>query len=479
MDATTARLVDFALQAEYSSLPAQTVHECKRRFIDTLACAVGGFDEPLSRKARAVAQRYSGVPAASVLGCAWNTSPEAAAFANGVMMRCLDMMDTYLGKTRGHPSDAIAGILGVGETVRADGAAVINAITLAYDVYCTFCDAIDINSKGWDQPVCGVLACVLGVGKLLRLSREQMANAVALALVPNMALFRTRQGELSHWKGCAAANGSRNAVFAALLAQDGFSGPTEVFEGKHGLWDAVGRFDWQLPDPGAQHRITQTHMKCFPVAYHAQSVAWAGIDIRERLRMQDISAIQLETYRLAVEIGGSHPSRWAPKTRESADHSLPYALAIALLDGEITTRSFSEERLQDPAVGNLMDKVKVTENAELSAQFPAATPCRLTVRLSSGEEVVTEIRQPKGHANNPLSDGEVEEKFRRLFRGYGDGDQCEAALHELWRLDRCPDIGMMWKLFSRTGALSDRDALSADSNRLINSTEIAGGIQLP
>ena len=334
MDATTTRLVDFALRAEFADLPSDTVHECKRRLIDTFACAVAAYDEPLCRKARVVATRYSGVPAASVWRCASQTTPEAAAFSNGVMMRSLDMMDTYLGKTRGHPSDVISGILAVGETVHADGASVINAITLAYDVFCTFCDAIDINSKGWDQPVCGIPACVLGAGKLLRLSREQMGNAVALALVPNMALFRTRHGELSHWKGCAAANGSRNAVFATFLAQDDFTGPADAFEGKHGLWDIVGRFDWQPGvGPGAPHLVARTHMKCFPTAYHPQSVAWAGLDIRARLRVQDISEIRIETYRLAVEICGSDPSRWAPKTHETADHSLPYVLAIALLDG--------------------------------------------------------------------------------------------------------------------------------------------------
>ena len=110
---------------------------------------------------------------------------------------------------------------------------------------------------------------------------------LALTLAPNMALFRTRRGELSHWKGCAAANGARNAVFAAYLARDDFTGPTEVFEGKYGLWEAVGRFDWQFPmDDGAPHKITQTHMKCFPIVYHAQPVAWAGLERAAACRLR-------------------------------------------------------------------------------------------------------------------------------------------------------------------------------------------------
>ena len=222
MDTTTSGLADFASRAEFSDLPAETVHECKRRLIDTLACAVGAYNEPLSHMARAVAKRYSappGAPAASVWGATWQTTPEAAAFANGAMLRFLDINDLYRVKGGGHPSDVIAGIVAVAEAVHADGASVVNAVTLAYDVYCSFIETIDINSMGWDHPVYSAMASALGAGKLLHLSREQMGNAVSLALAPNMALWQTRCGELSSWKGCAAANASRNAVFAAFLAQ--------------------------------------------------------------------------------------------------------------------------------------------------------------------------------------------------------------------------------------------------------------------
>jgi len=155
MDATTGRLVDFAMQTEFAGLPAQTVHECKRRLIDGFACAVGAYDEPVSAMARAVAKRYSsasGAMQASVWGCAWKTMPEAAVFANGTMLRFQDMSDTSLVKSRGHPSDVIAGVLAVGDAVHADGASVINAVTIAYDVYCSFCEAVDIIEKGLDNP---------------------------------------------------------------------------------------------------------------------------------------------------------------------------------------------------------------------------------------------------------------------------------------------------------------------------------------
>jgi 2-methylcitrate dehydratase len=448
MDSTTARLVDFALGMEFSSLPSETVHECKRRLIDTFACAIGAYDEPLSCMARAVARRQTGNPSASVWGCSWTTTPEAAAFANGVMLRLDDISDNYRVKSGGHPSDVIAGILAVGEAVHADGRSVINAITLAYDVYCSFCESYDFNSKGWDQPVYGVVACVLGAGRLLALSREQMGHAVALALAPNLALFQTRCGNLSSWKGCAGANASRNAVFAALLAKDGFTGPHEVFEGKCGLWDVAGKFVWN-PEIGAgsPHRVMQTHFKRFPVCGHGQSAAEAATRLFGKVQPQDGSDITVETYRVAVEQMASDASRWSPTTRETADHSLPFVVAVALLDGEVTSRSFSAERLSDPVVLSLMRRIKVTENRNYSDKFPEAWPCRVQVRLKSGECLVSEVMNPKGHANNPMDDTELEAKFVQMFREYGNVRQCDAALRGLSDFEHFADIRDLLALF--------------------------------
>lgn len=444
MDRTTSRLVDFALGSEFSHLPAETVHECKRRIIDTFACAIGAYDEPLSRMARAVARRQSGNPGASVWGCEWQTTPEAAAFANGVMLRLDDISDNYRVKSGGHPSDVIAGILAVGEAMHAGGPAVINAITLAYDVYCGFCESYDFNSRGWDQPVYGVVATALGAGKLLDLSREQMGEAVALALAPNMALFQTRCGNLSSWKGCAGANASRNAVFAAFLARDGFTGPAAVFEGKCGLWEVAGRFDWNaVIGAESPHRVTQTHFKRFPVCGHGQSAAEAATKLFGKVRPEDGTEITVETYRVAVEQMASDPSRWSPKTRETADHSLPFVVAIGLLDGEVTSRSFSADRLRDPAVLSLMKRIKVVENQNYSDQFPGAWPCRLQARMKSGECAVVEVLNPKGHAHNPMDDAELEAKFCQMFSEYGDVRECDAVLSNLWGFERFEDVGLL------------------------------------
>ena len=441
MDATTQQLVDFAMQSDFASLPAPAVHECKRRLIDSFGCAIGAYEEPLSRSARKIAHQYVSARGASVWGSGVRTMPEAAAFANGIMLRYLDLSDTYVGKCRGHPSDTMAGVLAVAEAVGADGPSVINAVVLAYDVYCSLINAVDFNSKGWDQPVYGVLAGALAAGRLMKLSAQQMGDAVSLALVPNMALVRTRQGELSSWKGCAGANAARNSVFAAQLAKEGFTGPTDVFEGRGGLWSIVGRFDVPLPTGSAPHMMTQTHLKSLPVCYHGQSAVIAALDLRKRVKAADVREIRIDTYHTAVMMMGGDPDRWAPATRETADHSLPYCVAIALLDGEVTAQSFTQERLQDPAVQGLMRMVKVNEDAALCAQYPESVPSRVSIKTAGDELLSAEVRYPTGHAMNVMSDAEVEKKFRGMFTGSDRAGRGERILETIWKLDQVGDFG--------------------------------------
>lgn len=438
MDGMTERLVNFAEAARYDALASEVVRQCKRRVIDTFASALGAYDEAPARLARDIASRVRGDAHATVWGSGIVTTPENAAFANGVMLRLLDVSDTYIGKSRGHPSDMISGILAVAEAIGADGKSVVNAITLAYDVYCSFARSIDIHTKGWDQPVYSALGCVLGAGKILGLTREQMGHAVSLALVPNMALAQSRRGNLSMWKGCAGANASRNAVFAAMLAKEGFTGPCAAFEGAGGLWEVVGRHEWPLPQHGEM--IGQTHTKSLPVCYHGQSPVLAAIKLRERVDVAAIEDIEVHTYKTGVMMMGSEPSRWAPETRETADHSLPYCVAMALLEGAVTNDSFAETRLRDPALANLMRKVKVVEDERLTAAFPEAPGGRVTIRTKSGEAHTLEVTYPAGHAKNPMNDDEIERKFRALSAPRLSTGQCHAVLDALRHLEDLDDV---------------------------------------
>ena len=447
MDKTTAYLVDYAMAIDYSLLCPSTIAACKARFLDTLGCAFGAYHAPTSVAARGLAHEYSGTQRASILGSPQPTTPEMAAFANGVMLRFLDMNDMYRDQSGGHPSDVIAAVLAMAETVQADGARFIAAIALAYEIFCSFCDSTDINSKGWDQPVYGVIASAIACGKLLNLSRAQMGDAVSLALAPNMTLMQTRRGELSSWKGCAAANGSKNAVFAALLAHKGFTGPADVFEGRDGLWRIVGKFDWAPLDAQAgPERITRTHLKCFAIGYHGQSAAWAALELRERVSIDEIEQILIETYRPAVDMMGTDASRWSPKTRETADHSLPYVVATVLLDGAIGDASFSAKKLSDVRALDLMRRTQVAEVPALSAQYPEGAPCRITVRTRSGEVVPVFVRYPRGHIRNPLDQSGIEAKFRQSSRTCLDESQAGLIISEISALEGAVDLGNLLKL---------------------------------
>lgn len=411
-DATTANLLNVAERKSYDTLPAKVLHDTKLRLLDALTCALAAYEHPTSALARKGAERVSAAEPATVWGSPLKTTPEAAAFANGVMTRLLDISDTYLGKSRGHPSDMISGLVAVAESARCDGKALLSAIVLAYDVYCSFVDAIDINSKGWDQPVYGILGCVMGMGRLLKLNREQLGHAIALALTPNMTLAQARRGHLSNWKGCAGANASRNAVFAAMLAKDGFTGPSAVFEGEGGLWEIIGRHDWPIAE--GRHWISDTYIKGLPVCYHGQSAVYAALELRNRVKLDEIDEIHISAYRAAVNMMGKDANRWAPATHETADHSLPFCVVSALRDGEFNDTTFSHERLHDPLTLNAMAKVKVEEDPRHTALYPEAAPGRVRVRLKDGAVQEREVLYPKGHAKNPMSDAEVIAKFNTM-----------------------------------------------------------------
>ncbi len=448
MDATTEKLVDYTFGVKFDNLPIETVRATKQRILDTLGCVAGAYDHPLSVSVRRLASRYRMDTPATILGQPDGVAPEMAAFANGVMLRLLDLSDTYRVTSGGHPSDIIAAILAAAELGARDGKSLITAIAVGYEVYCSCCDAADLNAKGWDQPVYGVIASALAAGKLLGLDRDQMGHAVSLALTPNMAMFQTRQGELSNWKGCAGANAARNGLFAAILAQEGFSGPAEAIEGKFGLWDQAEEFDWPLEAGNPPYRIANTHVKCFPICYHGQSAAWTALGLRDRFDIDDIETITIDTYAVAKGMMADTPSRWAPLTTETADHSLPYVVSVALVDGGITYDAFNLERLRDPQLATLMNRIAVDDADDLTAQYPDASPSRITVRLKDGTKVQNELLFPKGHNQAPMTDAEISGKFRGLFSAYRNAEQADEMIDLIGGLDRSPDVKDVFDAFA-------------------------------
>jgi len=450
------RFAEYNRFLSYSRLPAAVVHEIKRRILDSLGCALGAWNAPPCRIASRLARSVKVATGATLWGTGHKTLPDLAAFANGALVRYLDFNDTYLSKEPAHPSDNLAAVLAAGEAAHASGKRVIEALALAYEVQCRLCDAAALRPRGWDHVTYGPFSSALASAKVLNLSKAQTVQALNLAGVANVALRQTRVGDLSMWKACAFSNATRNGLFAALLAQQGMTGPSPIFEGEKGFMKLVsGPLDLPLfgGEKGGHFMILDTYIKHYPVEYHAQTAVEAALVVREELMkaeglqgLASISEVEIGSYNVAIEIIGRDPEKWRPQTRETADHSFPYCVAVALLDGTVTLQSFGPKRLSDPALRALMQKVRVVEQEEFKDWYPQAMPTRVSVRTAAGKEYVKQVDFPLGHPRNPMSDREVEEKFRSLAAGKLDHARAGKVIDLVWKLDRLKDIGSLMPL---------------------------------
>ncbi len=445
MDRITAKVSNYAAALTFADLPDDVVHHAKRLLIDTLGCAIGGYHSEPARVARALADMVTSQTPATVLGSGQQTSLDLATFANGVMIRYLDFNDGYTGRETGHPSDAIAAVLSPAEAVQANGQQVITATVLAYEVFCRFCDAICVRDRGFDHVTLGVIASTMGASKAMGLSRDQIAQALSLGTAPNLALYQTRIGDVSLWKGCAFANASRNAVFAVQLAAQGLTGPAPVFEGAGGFARAMGSDGLDLAPFGGgdvPFKIGECTIKQFPLGLYSQTVVDAALQVREQLPGIDaIQDIHVHTLQTAVNIMAGDAEKWRPANRETADHSIPYTVAVGLMYGDVNAQHFDDAYLHDSALLDLVQKVQVHVSEEANRHVPEALLSLVEVVTTSGERYRAEVPYHRGHWKNPMTDAEVEAKFRALASGALAPQQTDKLLDRLWHLEKVRDIG--------------------------------------
>jgi 2-methylcitrate dehydratase len=456
MDATLKKITDFTVDLRYEDLMPETVHECKRRLIDSLGCALGGFTAEPSMIARSVAGKVRSSKSARVFGTLDRTTPELAAFANGVTIRYLDLNDAT-GSGGGHPSDAFAALLATVDYHKTDGKTFILAAVIAYEFFLGFFAGNRIRNRGWDHVVYTALAAAAGVAKILNLNHAKTANAISLALTPNMALEVVRRGQLTMWKGCAGGNACRNAIFAAELAAAGMTGPGMVIEGEQGLWNAAGKFEWpELPGRGGHFRVADSQIKIYPCEYHGQSPVEAMLAIRSEIDPEEVEAIIVKTYWFAWSEIGSEPEKWNPTTRETADHSLPFLVSAALLYGWVDASTFSKKRLTDPQLHALIRKVKVVHDRELDKLQPHCNPCRIEIILKNGNQKSSSVDYPLGHIENPATDSDIEKKVARLNDGLVPPGRLSILLELCWRLEELADVSELISLLRVPGSRMPR-----------------------
>ena len=452
MAATLAhQLADYACALRFEDLSPEVVHEVKRRVIDSLGCALGAWNEEPCAIARKVASEFSARCGSTIFGTNHKAPPDWAAFANGCCIRYFDYNDTYLSKEPAHPSDNISAALAVAESVGATGPELITAIALAYEVQCRFCDAASIRARGWDHVTYGAFSTALAGTHLMKLDPEKTRHAVNIAGVAGAAMRQARVGELSHWKGVAFATAARHGVFSALLARAGMTGPGPIFEGQMGFEKQLGvslgnlgekfAIPFRKSKPGPAAMILKTSIKYWPAEYHSQSAIEAALLLRKEIPdPARIKSVMIESHDASVDIIGSEPEKWKPNTRETADHSLPYITAIALIDGEVTSKQFEPERFADLQVWKFLETVKVKRNAELSAMYPDAVANIVHVDLDDGRRLTKRVDYPLGHAKNRLKDSEVEGKFLALVSPALGEKRARGIVDLVWKLDEAKNV---------------------------------------
>jgi 2-methylcitrate dehydratase len=392
------------------------------------------------------------------MGVSELVAPEHAVFADSVAIRYLDFNDGYLSPGMLHPSDMLPAIVAAAELKGSSGAAVILGAHVAYETAGSLSDTYPLRNAGWDKGSTTAAGAAMGAGVVLGLNYEQLANALAMAVTPSMALRSTRGGKLSNWKGCATALAATIGLFAARLAERGMTGPPATFEGPHGLNEKVAPLrplEMEINRSGVSI-IEQSSFKFYAAEGGMQNIIPALLSIRDEFDLNDVVKISIDTsFTSWHEIGGGqsqkdHNEKWDPKTRETADHSMPYTAAVALIDGAIDRHSYDPERFSDPALRPLMRKIVVSAKEHLtsdSQSIKSPRRCEITVELADGRRVETATTFQIGHPQNPMSNAQLSEKFQSLA---SEVCSSEAAAHleaTLWDLEHLTHIGDLTRIY--------------------------------
>jgi 2-methylcitrate dehydratase len=453
MDAVTEKIANYAASTRFDHLTAEAAHAATQRLIDSIGCALGAFDcEPAQIGRRVASGQAPGKYAGRVLCFGESLPAEVATFINAAMIRNLDFNDRYPG---GHPSDCLGALFALAGSMQVDGKSFLASMIVVYEIFARLSDATTLSRRGWDQGYAIGIATAAGVCNLLKLSADVTGHAVGIAATSNLPLRVTRSGELTPWKNVATAYAARNGLFAALLAAEGMSGPGSAFEGRNGLWEKVtGPFDLTpFPDQGGVYLTPRVQLKYWPIETNGQAAVWAALELRAKTKADELREIEVFTSKFTWFEIGSEPEKWDPKTRETADHSLPYIFARALVDGPILVSSFNDEAVRDPALRPLMQKIKVIPDDAIEALLPAKVLIRVVATTQDGGQHTVEVENPLGHPANPMQDRHIEEKFMALAEPALGKDRSRTALESWWRVKDAQHIRVLMNLVDIQPAL--------------------------
>ena len=451
-------LAQFVAGARWEDISTPAREQLKLRLLDSVGCALGALGAEVPAIVRAHVDDFGGEPMCTLVGGGWS-APDRAALYNGALVRYLDFNDSYVapGETC-HPSDNVAAVLAAAEYAGAGGGDLLTALAVAYQVQCRLSAVAPVRARGFDHTVQGAYAVAAGVSRALGLDPARTAHAIAIAGTSLNALRVTRTGALSHWKGLAYPAMASGATSAAFLAMRGATGPVEVFEGNKGFIETIAgpfEIDWSRESLEA---VRGTILKRHNAEIHSQSALDAVLALRAEhgLSGAEVERVELDTFQVAYDIigGGEEGDKHRVESKEEADHSLPYLIAVALLDGQVLPEQYIPERIRRADVQDLLRRVEVRPDAALSERFGAEHPVRLRLHLRDGSTLTREQSDWEGFHTRPIGWDAAAAKFDRLARCVNSGlrRQIVAAIRDLDEL-RVDELAVLLAAAARLPAV--------------------------
>ncbi|HEX4037586.1 MAG TPA: MmgE/PrpD family protein [Acidobacteriaceae bacterium] len=448
----TNEMAEWAAGLEYSHLSPEAVHQAKRFLLDSVGCALGGAQQLDIAMALAVLREIAAPGRATVFASGQKVDVVSATLANALMIRSMDYNDIYWKQDPSHPSDLIPAAIAACERAGSNGKELIVGIILAYEFEMRLCEAgfPGVEERGWHHATLTAFASPIVAGRMLRLNAQQICNAIGISGCRHVTLGSVSAGELTMMKNTADPMAAQSGMLAALLAEQGYTGPAHVIDGMEGLVHCMGP-EWKLgiltEGLGQSWRIAQCGMKAFPTEAltHAPISAFLDLVKTHDLLPEQVETVTIQTLSRAAAIL-SDPSKYDPRTRETADHSLPYVIAAALVDRQVTPASFTMDKIMDPRLRAQLGKVRLVGSPTIDSVFPGLQRTIVTVSTSDGRTLTRQLDYPKGDPRNPLTDREVEEKFAALAdEGMSKAAQ-EKLKEQIWRLEDLASVSALMNL---------------------------------
>lgn len=429
MDQTLETMTDFVVSLRYDDLPASVVEKATSIIVDTLACAIGGSD----CRAAHISPSFPAAPVEGqegrVIGQSDEFPPDLAAFWNSSMIRYLDWNDTLVA---GHASDMIGALAAVSGRSGVSGPDVLTATVVSYEIHARIAELME-HWPTIDRVYWAAIGAAAGLCNMLSLSREATRNALSMAATSGLALRATRAGELSDYKGVSSAINTRLAVFLVFFAEAGLTGPSAPFDGRHGLGELIDGEQHPIDlDDFTEWKVMKTWQKSFPVAYNIQPTVWAALQLREKVPPGQVAEVILNVAPLAWAVSGNEAEKWDPQTRQTADHSLPYAFAHAFLTGELDHNSFERESIRKSETLAFMQKIKVVPDHDIGPQIPSVVGVRAEITDTTGNSHHVSVMHPRGHDQNPMNREDISKKARKLLEPKL-GDKSGPAIEAAWQ----------------------------------------------